>query len=104
MTNASLPIASQARVTSDRAQGYLIQLCKHFGHKTEASFADNRRRIRFTAGLCELDAEDQGVLAITLSTADPAQLATLEDVLERHLRRFAFRQELAIQWIRAPGA
>ena len=104
MIDATLPVASQTRVKTEKARGYLVQLCKHFAHKTDASFAGNRGRIRFTAGLCELNAEDAGALAITVSTADPNQLSTLEDVIDRHLRRFAFKEELAIQWTRAPGA
>ncbi len=104
MIDATLLLASQARVKTQKARGYLVQLCKHFAHKTDAAFADNRGRIRFTAGRCELDAKDAASLVITVSTEDLAQLSALEDAIDRHLRRFAFREDLAIQWTRSPGA
>jgi hypothetical protein len=104
MIDAAVPVASTTRVATPKARSYLIQLCKHFAHGIPATFAGNQGRIEFNGGVCDLDAEDATALAMTISTVDPAQLSTLEDVVDRHLRRFAFKEELAIQWTRAPGA
>lgn len=100
MTTRTLTATSFASIRTEKARGYLIQLCKHFAHKIEATFADNKGRIAFGAGVCELNAEDERVLIAQVSTIDETQLATLEDVVERHLKRFAFKEELSVQWIR----
>jgi len=36
-----------------------------------------------------------------VTAADAASLAKVEDVVERHLERFAFREPLTIEWSRA---
>lgn len=100
MSAQTLIATSIANIRTEKAQGYLIQLCKHFGHKIEATFAYNKGRIAFGAGVCELNAEDANVLRAQVSTTDETQLATLEDVIARHLKRFAFKEELSVQWVR----
>lgn len=97
---ASLPIASQARVPTPKARNYLIQLCKHFAHKIPAAFAGNKGRIVFDGGVCELDGDDEGVLVLAVSATGAEKLAALEDVVDRHLKRFAFKEELTIAWVR----
>src|SRR5262245_31250426 len=96
----SLASSSLARVQTDRARAYLTQLCKHFAHKTPTTLKDSYGRIEFTAGVCELEADSTNTLLIEARAADPAQLITVEDVVERHLKRFAFREELAVRWVR----
>ena len=93
-------VRSVARVRTEKAAGYLGQLCKHFAHKIPASFEGGAGRIEFSRGVCLLRAED-GVLTLTVETADPEALAPLEDVVARHLERFAFREELAVEWAAA---
>jgi hypothetical protein len=39
------------------------------------------------------------VLRISLTADDEAGLHAIEDVVDRHLRRFAFKEELTIQWV-----
>lgn len=97
---ASLPIASQARVQTPKARSYLIQLCKHFAHKIPATFADNHGNIQFDGGACDLNADNANALVLAVSASGPNTLTTLEDVVERHLRRFAFKEELSVQWVR----
>jgi len=100
MTTQTLTATSIANIRTEKARGYLIQLCKHFAHKIDATFADNKGRIAFGAGVCELNAEDENILIAQVSTADETQLTTLEDVVERHLKRFALKEELSVQWVR----
>lgn len=97
---ASLPIASQARVQTPKARNYLIQLCKHFAHKIPATFADKKGRIEFDGGVCELNADDENALVLAVSAGSADKLATLEDVVDRHLKRFAFKEELNVAWVR----
>ena len=37
-------------------------------------------------------------LAMQATTPDTADLATFRDVVDRHILRFAFREELVIDW------
>ncbi len=90
-------LKSTATVTTPKAASYAAQLCKHFAHKIPARFEDGAGEIAFTAGLCRLAAEGDR-LTLTVEAATPEAIAELQDVVARHLVRFAFREELAIVW------
>jgi len=91
---------SIADIETASASKYLQQLCKHFGHKTAVTFDETSGQIAFTMGDCRLAARD-GVLSVTLTAADDARMAQLQDVVVRHLVRFAFRETLTIDWCAA---
>jgi len=91
-------VAAVADVATAKASGYLQQLCKHFGHKIPVSFDPSQGRIEFEAGVCELDATEPGVLRLRVSARDAEGLARLEGVVGSHLGRFAFREELRVEW------
>jgi hypothetical protein len=88
---------SVARVESERASIYLQQLCKHFAHKRPVEFTPERGQISLSAGLCRLEAAG-GVLTIRAEAEDAATLAQLQDVIARHLERFAFRNPVTLDW------
>lgn len=88
---------SQARVATPLASRYLQQLCKHFAHKLPVTFDPRQGRIEFTLGVCELEA-DAATLAMRAEAPDPEALARLEEVVARHLERFAFREQPQIAW------
>jgi hypothetical protein len=90
---------SVATVNTPLASRYLTQLCKHFEHKLPVTHGDGQGRIPFSAGECLLFSKD-GVLTLTVNATDEAGLAQLENVVERHLVRFAFREELGLSWHR----
>ena len=101
--NASAGGASSvAIIATPNARKYLAQLCKHFQHKLPAKWTDEAGGISFPQGDCRLKAGDD-LLTITLATPDPAELERLQDVVARHLVRFAFREELKIAWEPATG-
>ena len=89
--------SSKALVATAKASGYLQQLCKHFGHKTEVQFTPEAGRIVFDFGVAELAAGDDG-LSLTANTSSADDLARLCRVLASHLERFAFREDLNIHW------
>lgn len=99
--NAHSPIGATARSTAivptDKASRYLQQLAKHFAHKLPVSFDPAAGNIPFSVGECAMAAEE-GRLVLTLTSPDAESLAQLESVVERHLVRFAFREELAVEW------
>ncbi len=88
---------SEARVTTPLAQRYLVQLCKHFEHKRPVTYDTTTGEISFTIGTCRLQADGE-TLTLSLDAADGAQMPQLQDVVARHLQRFAFRAPLQIDW------
>lgn len=95
-------LSSEARVPTEVPRRYLAQLCKHFQHKLPVTFDESHGRIEFPAGQCELDAAaSAGTLLLRVIASDEAALAKLEDVVARHLERFAFREKPEVRWTRA---
>lgn len=88
---------STARVTTDRPAPYLKQLCKHFGHKTEVEFDDERGRIALGAGTCELAVEPDA-LELRASAASTEERERVEQVIGSHLERFGRRDGLSVTW------
>ena len=105
MDTETLTLTSVSRVSIAKPGRYLGQLCKHFEHKLPATYAEHYEtgRIEFSVGLCELEADEaQGILTMRVRAANEADLARLEDVVARHLVRFAFRETLELTWSREP--
>lgn len=91
---------SSATVPTAHAARYMVQLCKHFGHKIPASWDGQEGRITFEAGEAALRATPDTLLLVS-SAADPASLSQVERVVASHLERFAFREPgLAVEWRR----
>ncbi len=86
-----------ATIPTDKASRYLQQLAKHFAHKLPVTFTPETGDIPFTIGNCHMDAED-GRLILTLTAPVAADMPQLQDVVVRHLVRFAFREEIAVAW------
>jgi hypothetical protein len=92
---------SSSTIPTGHGRRYMIQLCKHFGHRLEASFDDREGRIGFAGGEVRLRASPDNLMVVADAEEDEA-LARLERVVESHLRRFAFREpDLAVDWRRA---
>jgi uncharacterized protein len=98
--NTPEPLVGRATVTTARPVPYMRQLCKHFGHKTEAAFGDTTGFIELAGGRCELDAGGDEVLVLRAIADDADRLATVEKVIGSHLERFGRRDELSVRWIR----
>lgn len=88
---------SRAAVATPKAARYLQQLCKHFLHKCPVIFDARTGRISFSVGLCRLGAEAD-TLTLALAAPDDDRLVLLQKVVESHLRRFAFRENLQVDW------
>jgi hypothetical protein len=102
MNGTPAALCSEARVPTEVPSRYLQQLCKHFQHKLPAEFDERHGRVEFPAGRCELDATaEPGTLLMRVVAGDAAALARLEDVVARHLERFAFREKPEVRWTRA---
>ncbi len=64
------------------------------------TFDDVRGRIVFGERVCELDVSAPGVLRISLFAVGEPNLHAVADIVDRHLRRFAFKEELQIDWVK----
>lgn len=97
MTTAT---TSEARVTTEHASRYLQQLCKHWSHKfPETTFDASHGVVPFGAAACTFDATPDNLL-LRIEAA-PGDIARMEEVVAKHLERFAFRETLDIRWSRA---
>lgn len=89
---------AKATVETTNAKRYLGQFAKHFAHKLPVELAEDSSSatVAFAVGSCVLRA-DADRLALALESSD-AGMETLQDVVARHLLRFAFREELVLDW------
>jgi hypothetical protein len=90
---------STATIPTASAKRYLGQFCKHFAHKLPVELAAGYAtgEVTFGTGRCALQA-DETTLSLTVKASLPDEIARLQDVVEQHLIRFAFRETLAFQW------
>ncbi|MFC0545285.1 DUF2218 domain-containing protein [Kutzneria chonburiensis] len=95
MTGSSF--TTQALVATDRPSRYLVQLCKHFGHKIQTVWTEHEGELYFDFGTAVLRTRPEG-LHITCTTGDAEALDRLADVVERHLVRFGAKDELVVAW------
>jgi len=94
---------ARASVPTEMPGRYIAQLCKHFAHRIPAeydppSFEATRGRIEFPgAGVCTLHAAPSS-LEMELTAVDADTLHRLQDVVARHLARFAWREPPTVAW------
>ena len=88
---------SKTAIPTEQASRYLQQLCKHFAHKLTVRFDEHEGDITFSIGDCRLKADGEA-LHIDLTAPNADDMEQLKDVVIRHLVRFAFREELAVDW------
>ncbi|HTR13422.1 MAG TPA: DUF2218 domain-containing protein [Roseiarcus sp.] len=97
LTLAASQVHRVADVETANASRYLQQLCKHFQHKLPVAFDPHAGRIEFPSGECRLEADDAR-LQLFLAAPDAEAMERLQDVVARHLLRFAFREDLKVDW------
>ena len=89
---------SQASVATVHASRYLQQLSKHWSHRFTVTFDPHQSVIEFGDGRSvSLKASDTA-LDVEARDQDASKLTSLEEVVENHIKRFAFREELAFNW------
>ena len=85
-------LSSTGRFETSHAHRYMTQLCKHFGHKIPATVEGDEGSISFEIGTARLMASGSG-LQCTVAGADAAAVERLQDIIDSHLVRFAFRED-----------
>ncbi|MBB5081942.1 DUF2218 domain-containing protein [Nonomuraea endophytica] len=89
---------STAHVVTDRPDRYVKQLISHLGHKAAAEHTGTGRgTITFRSGTCSLLSSPQELVLIA-AAADLDSLTGIQDVITRHLLRFAAQEELRVDW------
>lgn len=91
--------ASTAEIRTEWGSRYLGQLCAHYSHNPElaVSHEETSGVIRFLSGDCVLSAT-RDALRLELDCRDQASLERLQEVIDKHLKRFAFREPPEIAW------
>ncbi|MBT8155622.1 DUF2218 domain-containing protein [Epibacterium ulvae] len=90
------------------AAKYLRQLCKHFAHKTEVTQDDSTpdaptAAIRFDFGTAHLTTSADMFTAQVAAT-DTATLTKMRFVIDKHLERFAFREDFTTLTWQTPAS
>ena len=84
-----------AQVATEHASRYLQQLCKHWSHRFEVAFDAARGTVHLNGAVCRFQAEPQ-CLAMTLDGEQ--DLVRISGVVTEHLKRFAFKEDLVVNW------
>ncbi len=91
-------ITLQASVATEHAAKYLVQLSKHWSHKfPDLTYTAERADIPLPGAPCVLLADASG-LDITLLSDTSETLSRVQSAVADHLKRFAHREELTIDW------
>ncbi|MDC7789029.1 DUF2218 domain-containing protein [Rhodoplanes sp. TEM] len=99
---------STARVPTPNGSRYLQQLCKHWSHDLAVDFTAEAGTVRFPRDARGADWPADAVLTLQagpdvlecrLEASAAGQLHALQEVVARHLDRFAFREApLRFDW------
>lgn len=91
-------LTAKTSFRTENASRYLQQLCKHFGHKVDVQYDAEKGRVDFSIGEAELAAFADRLEFVAMSENEEG-LERTKSVLENHLVRFAFREELTkLDW------
>jgi caffeoyl-CoA O-methyltransferase len=94
---------STAMVSTDRSVRYAKQLVAHFSNRIEpARTPDGRVVLPFPAGTCTVTPLPRNIELIAAAD-DAEKLANVQDVVGRHLVRFATHDELHVEWSEPVG-
>ena len=90
--------SASAIANTPNASKYLQQLCKHWSHKAATSFSPDQGTVTFDSGNTLSMRADAEHLSLSVTVPDTGDLTHFQGVVDRHLLRFAFREELVIDW------
>lgn len=81
-----------ANVPTKSGSRYLQQLCKHWAHKMPVKFTPEAGQVSFPSGVVARMTAHPEHLEVCIDLPDPLAAEQMQDVLVRHLDRFAFRE------------
>jgi len=92
-----------ATVQTTRAARYMKALCNHFGSKVAATHEGDQGSVAFPFGTCEMTAQTETLL-ITVQANDAASLAQTQNIVQRHLEKFAEKEAVQVEWQEVTGS
>ena len=88
----------RGRAKTVNGSKYLQKICRHWGHKFEVEFSNNKGRVRFPSAVATIEASADALL-IAIETEGTESVEHLKDVVATHIARFAFREApLPFEW------
>jgi uncharacterized protein len=92
-----MPIVS-ANVPTANASKYIQQLCKHWSHRLEVDFTEQKGVVRFPDAVVTLVVQPDD-LTVTIDAQEKETVERMKGVVASHLDRFAFREApLKFDW------
>ena len=88
---------AQASVAIPTPARYMARLCNHFAHRVTVHREPESARVEFPHGVGTMQATADH-LEIHLEASDPEKLATLQEVVSRHLKQMASAETFEINW------
>ena len=85
-------LKTEAYRRTEHGSKYLQQLCKHFAHKVEVEFTPTEGKAAMPMGPALMRADADG-LWVEVTGADAESLERAKGAIDRHLAKFAFREE-----------
>jgi hypothetical protein len=92
-------LTAQSSFNTAKATAYLKKFCRHFAHKLPTEFDDVSGYVDFPFGDCRLVSQDDQLM-FKVEAETEESLAKMEDVVARHMERFAFRDGITLMWVR----
>lgn len=90
---------SRASVSIARPARYAKQLANHLSHKIQSTPTENGWDLVFSQGTASI-VVTESTIEFSTSAATEEDSAFIQDVLVRHLKKFADKEgEISIQWI-----
>ena len=90
--------SARAVVSTQNGQKYVTQLCKHWSHKAGTTIDEAQGTIVFENGNHVAFGVAPNQLTVIASTPSDGDLVHWQNVVENHLKRFAFREEFSLVW------
>lgn len=91
-------LTSQSKFKTEKPTKYLVQMCKHFAHKTETTYTETEGKVIFSWGVAQLSIIDDDLL-FTVQAENNEDLIRSKSIIESHIIKFAFREKLeGLEW------
>ena len=88
-----------ARLETERASRYIQAMCKHFAHKIEVEYDEQRGRAKLPEGELLMTVGGDGALQFEVTAPDVQGLLKSRYTVDAHIVRFAFREGLlGLDW------
>jgi hypothetical protein len=94
-------ITDKGYATTQNANRYIQQLCKHWSHKFQVETGERAGKIHFSDDVTiDLSAQRERI-EVLIHAAIESEIATIRAVVANHIGRFAFREApLTFVWER----